>query len=125
MAMLRLELFVHDLGAAQDFYERVLGFDRSIVRADGYTVMRLDGVQIDLQPVEHLSDGHPAKPSEGERVGLGVEIVLEVADVHVVSARVVESGWPIAKPLIERPWGLTDFRALDPDGRYVRVTSSA
>jgi len=125
MVRLRLELFVHDLGAAQDFYERVLGFDRSIVRSDGYTVMRLDGVQIDLQPVEHLSDGHPIKPSGGERVGLGVEIVLEAADVHAAYERVVESEWPIAKPLGERPWGLTDFRVLDPDGRYVRVTSSA
>lgn len=125
MAMLRLELFVHNLEAAQEFYEHVLGFERSIVRADGYTVMRLDGVQIDLQPVEHLSDGHPAKPSEDERVGLGIEIVLEVADVQEVYARAVESGWPIAKPLGERPWGLIDFRVLDPDGRFVRVTASA
>jgi catechol 2,3-dioxygenase-like lactoylglutathione lyase family enzyme len=123
MASLRLELFTRDLAASVEFYERVLGFERALVRDDGYTVMRLGGVQIDIQPLEHLSDEHPVKPDEDERVGLGIEIVIEVDNVDSAYDRAVNSDWPIAKPLGKRPWGLTDFRVQDPDGRYVRTTS--
>ncbi|MCI0184925.1 hypothetical protein MM817_03222 [Acidibacillus sp. S0AB] len=33
--------------------------------------------------------------------------------------------YPINAPLEVRPWGLTDFRLLDPDGYYLRITSKA
>jgi hypothetical protein len=28
----------------------------------------------------------------------------------------------LAEPLTDRPWGLRDFRVVDPDGYYLRVT---
>jgi hypothetical protein len=28
------------------------------------------------------------------------------------------------EPLSARPWGQTDFRLIDPDGYYIRVTST-
>jgi uncharacterized glyoxalase superfamily protein PhnB len=40
------------------------------------------------------------------------------------------SGWQMrwgsrmVEPLAARPWGQTDFRLIDPDGYYVRVTSA-
>ncbi len=48
--------------------------------------------------------------------GLGVEIVLEVDDVHVMYENAQSHGYPIEEPLQKRPWGLTDFRLVDPDG---------
>lgn len=36
--------------------------------------------------------------------------------------RVVAAGWSLAEDLTRRPWGLVDFRLLDPDGYYLRVT---
>jgi catechol 2,3-dioxygenase-like lactoylglutathione lyase family enzyme len=123
MALLRLELFTRDLEAARRFYSDILDFKVADVHADGYTVMERGGVRIDLQPVEHLRPDHPVRPGAGERVGLGIEIVLEVEDVVAARDRVVTGGWPLASALRERPWGATDFRVLDPDGRYVRITS--
>jgi hypothetical protein len=32
---------------------------------------------------------------------------------------------PLAEDLQERPWGLTDFRILDPAGYYLRITGRA
>lgn len=58
-------------------------------------------------------------------MGAGVEIVLESADVKADYARVVASSYPLSAPLEHRPWGLTDFRVADPDGYYIRVTSTA
>ncbi|MBN1262676.1 MAG: VOC family protein, partial [Anaerolineae bacterium] len=110
--------------AAVDFYGRVLGFVTAERRDTDYVVMRLGPVQIDLQPRAHLRDGHPAKPGPDERTGLGIEIVIEVADVAAAYARVQGAGYPLAAPLKPRPWGAADFRVLDPDGRYIRITST-
>ena len=123
MTLLRLELFTRDLEAARRFYTEILSFEVADVHADGYTVMEWGGVRIDLQPVEHLRSDHPVRPGSQERVGLGIEIVLEVEDVIAARDRAVAGGWSLASALRERPWGATDFRVLDPDGRYVRITS--
>ena len=53
---------------------------------------------------------------------LGIEIVLEVDDVDAIYARVQREKWTIADALAQRPWGLRDFRVLDPNGFYIRVT---
>jgi lactoylglutathione lyase len=44
-------------------------------------------------------------------------------DVGAERDRVVAAGWPLEQDLQDRPWGLTDFRILDPAGYYLRVTS--
>jgi lactoylglutathione lyase len=54
-----------------------------------------------------------------------VELVLEVDDVAGERDRVLAAGWPLEEDLQERPWGLTDFRILDPAGYYLRITDRA
>jgi len=51
-----------------------------------------------------------------------VELVLEVDDVEAELDRVRSRGWPIEEELTVRPWGLRDFRLLDPNGYYLRIT---
>jgi lactoylglutathione lyase len=48
--------------------------------------------------------------------------VLEVDDVDAEYAYVVSTGWPRDAELVVRPWGLRDFRLLDPAGHLLRVT---
>jgi lactoylglutathione lyase len=55
----------------------------------------------------------------------GVELVLEVDDLGQEHARVTSAGWPLAEELADRPWGLRDFRLLDPSGYYWRITGRA
>jgi lactoylglutathione lyase len=38
---------------------------------------------------------------------------------------VLDSGHPVFELPQQRPWGLWDFRIVDPDGYYLRVTSRA
>lgn len=122
-ASLRLELFVGALPASLDFYERVLGFAREAERAGGYTPLTHGSVRVALNRLADLADDHPIRRAAHERAGQGVEIVLEVDDVEALYRRVVAERWPRAAELQDRPWGLTDFRLLDPDGYYWRVTS--
>jgi uncharacterized glyoxalase superfamily protein PhnB len=51
------------------------------------------------------------------------ELVLEVDDVAGERDQVVAAGWPLEQDLQDRPWGLTDFRIIDPAGYCLRVTS--
>jgi lactoylglutathione lyase len=60
---------------------------------------------------------------EVRRPPIGVELVLEVDDIVEERNRVVAHGWPLEEDLSVRPWGLTDFRLLDPSGYYLRLTN--
>ncbi|MEO6086045.1 MAG: VOC family protein [Umezawaea sp.] len=114
---LRLEIFVADLDACADFYTRVLGF-AVITRRRGYVAMARDGVRIGAVPTWRVVD--PAARS----LPTGVEIVIEVDDVHAEADRVRAAGWPFETDVEDRPWHLTDFRVNDPDGHYLRLTSA-
>ena len=43
-------------------------------------------------------------------------------DIAAVHRRAAASGHPEVTAVVGQPWGLTDFRVLDPDGYYIRVT---
>lgn len=111
---LRLELFVKSVPESKDFYSRVLGFEVVNYQPDGYSVLRKGDIQIALQAQSQLPDDHPLKPINDERAGLGIEIVFEVDDLEAAYAHVLNTDWPLADVLAERPWGSRDFRVLRP-----------
>ena len=117
---LRCEIFPADLDVTVDFYQRVLGFqltdDR---RAEDYVSLRRGEVQVGA--VRSAPPGDRAL----RRPPTGLELVLEVDDVDAERDRVVAAGWPVDADLGDREWGLRDFRILDPDGYYLRITNRA
>lgn len=120
---LRLELFVDDIAASQDFYTRVLNFTAGEPHADGYLPINNGEVALGLNLRSSLPHTHPLQLTARERPGRGVEIVLEIGDINALYAHVRAQGWPIASPLQPQAWGLSDFRLVDPDGYYLRLTS--
>jgi lactoylglutathione lyase len=101
----------------------VLGFEKEAERPGGYTPLAKGAVRLALNLRSDLEEHHPMRPRTHERPGRGVEIVLEVDDVESAYRHVVSQAWPRSAELRRQPWGLTDFRLLDPDGYYWRVTS--
>lgn len=122
---LRMELFVEDMDRSIAFYHDVLGFGL-LRRDEGYASVRRGDVTFGIGPIAKLPDvgGYFTRPRLAKGRGLGVEIVLEVEDIAAEYERVLATGHPVGEPLQDRPWGLTDFRLTDPDGYYLRVTSS-
>ena len=119
---LRCEIFPADLDAAVDFYGRVLGFQVTRDQRrdpEAYVALRRGGVR--LGAARRAVPGTPAS----RRPPIGAELVLEVDDVAAERDRVVAAGWPLEEDLRHRPWGLTDFRVLDPAGFYLRITDRA
>ena len=119
----RLELFVTDLSASIDFYRRVLKFKVGEQESDGYTPMTNGPVDLSLNLHAGLPDDHPVKAVANERLGRGVEFVLEVNDLDAMYEHVIAENWPLSSKLEHRPWGKSDFRLLDPDGYYWRITT--
>ncbi|MRG87593.1 VOC family protein [Salinibacillus xinjiangensis] len=121
---LRMELFVKNIEKSMEFYSNVLGFSLPKDINKKYVPVRKDDVVLGLGEMKNLLKNHPLKATEGHQIGLGVEIVLEVEDVKAIYDKVVAKEYPIHTKLTKRPWGLEDFRIIDPDGYYLRITSS-
>jgi uncharacterized glyoxalase superfamily protein PhnB len=111
------------LAASIDFYHHILGFELGQSQPDGYTPMRKAGFQLSLNLRANLPDDHPIQAEAGERLGRGVEFVLEVGDIENIYQHILSTNWPISSDMQHQPWGMTDFRLIDPDGYYWRVTN--
>ena len=119
----RFELFVQDIQKSSEFYENVLGFTATKLTKE-YVGLTNGNVRIGLGAISNLPTNHPLRLNNpDERKGVGIEIVLEVDDVAELYGKVQTCGHPISAPLMIQPWGLTDFRLIDPDGYYLRITS--
>jgi lactoylglutathione lyase len=124
---LRLELFVEDMGESVCFYQRVLGFEIVREEPEDYASLRSGDIMLGIGPIAKLPEtgGYFTWSIASQRRGLGVEIVMEVDDLSAAHRRVLDSGHPVFEAPQQRPWGLWDFRIVDPDGYYLRVTSRA
>lgn len=119
----RLELFVDDLSKSIDFYGRILRFHVSDKQTDGYTPMKNGDVRLAINKRSGLPESHPIQAVKNEPLGRGIELVLEVDDINEFFDYIRDQKWPISAGLQKQVWGLTDFRIIDPDGYYWRITT--
>ncbi|HCF1493361.1 TPA: VOC family protein [Pseudomonas aeruginosa] len=114
------EIYVHDMFKAKAFYTNVIGLE--VVREqDDFIVLQRNGAKIHLCPREDMPEYLRSKGMES--LGAGVEFCFETTDIQAVYSRALSSGYPIFEQLTDQPWGKTDFRLIDPDGAYIRVSS--
>jgi catechol 2,3-dioxygenase-like lactoylglutathione lyase family enzyme len=118
VADLRIEIFPDDLDITVDFYTRVLGFQ--LVRDERTQLSPY--VSLTLGRVRLGAARRPRVDPSMRRPPVGVELVIEVEDLDDAMARVQAAEWPVDEELTTQPWGLRDFRLLDPSGYYWRVT---
>jgi lactoylglutathione lyase len=117
-----------DIDATIKFYEDVLGFSTTR-HESGYIELNNGNVEIGLALLVRLPDNHHFRtrwPS-GSLPGLGVEIVLAVDDVEGFFKRAedqIDNVGGQIQDIADQPWGLRDFRVIDPDGYYVRITET-
>jgi predicted enzyme related to lactoylglutathione lyase len=127
-AGVRFELFVDDVETTIRFYRANLGLrPPEKYDPDGYVALHAGAVTIGVSRATNLEPDHYFSPERlSAQRGVGVEIVIEVDDVDRYYA--LATSWAArhggdVEPVADQPWGLRDFRIIDPDGYYVRVTS--
>ncbi len=129
----KIELFVADVEVSANFYHSVLGFSVGKMREvvlDGrllrHTPVFLGPVMIGLGYLDGLSLNHHLRRSGLTMPkGIGVEICLYVEDhaLEPLYHRALTHSKTRTEELTMQPWGVRDFRVIDPDGYYVRVSS--
>ncbi|RFU30929.1 hypothetical protein B7463_g5408, partial [Scytalidium lignicola] len=103
-----------------DFYTNFLGF--KLIKRDGdYTYLGRDNIFIGA--IENGSSESLKERESYLRPKKGVEIVLEVDDLQKERDIIVRKGWELEADIETQSWGLTDFRLVDPDGYYIRITT--
>lgn len=125
---LRVELFVQPM-VTVGFYEQILGFTLER-QDDGYWSLRNGTVELGVGAADGLApDHHFVRSSVADSArGVGVELVLELPSAHAVDVMYqqvrskVQGADGEIEPISDRQWGLRDFRLIDPDGYYIRVT---
>lgn len=122
-----LELHVEDFGPIKQYYQ-ALGFEiaweREPEEKKGYLVMHLhDNILCFWAGNQHVYKQSYFKrfPKDTPR-GYGVEIVIMVDDIDAFYESHKDTA-NVSEPLTMQPWGLKDFRAVDPAGFYLRFTS--
>lgn len=120
---LQVNLAVKDLQVSAAFYTETFGF-KGLSNDPGYILLQRNELVLGLKTDELLWYPEPGEqPVEALARGVGVELVLEISDIGQFHAKMQQAGVSIHEPLKEQPWGATDFRMLDPDGYYWRITS--
>lgn len=119
-ASLRIEIFPSDLERCVDFYTKVLQFQ--LIKRDGtYIYMQRDSIFIGA--IEVSNEDTVAEKEAYRRPMKGIEIVLEVDDLAAERDRIVQKGWRLDADIELQAWDLEDFRLVDPDGYYLRITT--
>jgi catechol 2,3-dioxygenase-like lactoylglutathione lyase family enzyme len=115
-----ITLFVEDLGAAKEFYDRAFGLptyfedSNSAVYNFGNTLINL------LEIAEAPSLIGPAKvaaPDAGSRV----QFTIDVDDVDATAAELARRGVTLLNGPIDRPWGIRTASFQDPGGHIWEI----
>ena len=123
---LQIELHVPDFDKVLEFYGK-LGFKKVWHRSEhnnaDYLVMERNNVILCFWPGNDkvYEQSYFKQFPKNSKRGYGVELVITVDDIDSYYEKVKKFA-KITSPLVQRPWGLKDFRLEDPFGYYLRIT---
>lgn len=125
---IQIELHVNDFEIAKDFYGK-LGFkvvwERKPEGFKGYLVVRRNKTIIQFWSGNDEVYNQPyfKKFPPTTTRGYGVEIVIPVNDVDEFYKKFKDHD-SVVEELVKMPWGVKDFRMIDPFGYYLRITEA-
>lgn len=94
-----------DLTRSLAFYEETLGL----------AVYRTFGAGAHRGVVFFLGGGFLEISGRGDAVGGPVRLWLQVRDIHATRDQLAAAGVTIDEPPVQKPWGLWEMQARDPD----------
>lgn len=118
----RLELFVEDLQRSISFFEEVIGLtfhNKTEVSA----IIKMENFSLLLTSDNVLKENHYFKKDCLRPKGKGVEVVILLDNIEQTYQRVLDKNYPVESSLKMQSWGMKDFRIIDPDGYYLRLSS--
>lgn len=119
-------LYVENVLATVEFYERALGLKRRFIAGSDYAEMETGGTRLAfarrgfVEPMIGLQAGATGR----EQPPAPMEIGLVADDVEASYRHAVSQGAVPVKPPTVKPWGQTVSYVRDPDGFLVEICSA-
>ena len=112
-------LAVETVEGSLDFWERRLGFERTVAvpheNAIGFVILVKDGVEVMLQSVPSILADLGA--NTGEVNGRSAALFIEVADLGAVEQAL--AGYPIEMPRRTTFYGMHEIGVREPGGHFI------
>lgn len=116
-------LYVDDVPATVDFFERAFGLPRGFVHDSGDYAELVTGetkLAFSSTALMRQLGKSPAAPSPKAP---SFEIALETDDVAAALARALAAGAQLVQDLRHEPWGQTTAYVSDPNGYLIEICS--
>lgn len=117
-------VYVHDVAASLDFFERAFGLQRAFLSPGGdFGSLATGATALSFCQHDTARDslGQPYVVAETSPMPLGIEIALVTADVAAALDRAVAAGAALIQPATRKPWGQTVGYLRCPDGTLVEL----
>jgi len=118
-------VYVPDVPASVEFFERAFGLKRRFLHESGYGEMETGATALAFATHElgksNLPDGYVEASSS--RRPLGMEIALVTESVELAHAKAIAAGAVSIKEPAVKPWGQTVSYVRCPDGTLVELCS--
>ena len=118
-------VYVPDVLASVEFFEKAFGLKRRFVHESGYGEMDTGATALAFAShdlgASNLPGGYVKASHSGEP--LGMEIALVTDDVAAAHAKAISEGAVSIKEPILKPWGQTVSYVRCPDGTLVEICS--
>ncbi|MFV0491435.1 MAG: VOC family protein [Pseudorhodobacter sp.] len=116
-------LYVDDVTATLDFYERALGLERGFLHEEGdygelvtgETKLAFSSTALMRQLGKDPGKADPKHPV--------FELAFETNDVNSALARALAAGATLVQDAREQPWGQTTSYVSDPNGHLIEICS--
>jgi lactoylglutathione lyase len=119
----RIEFFVNDIEKSVFFYQNLLKLELSQQGEKSVSFISDESFLL-LTSIEALDDNHYFKKHNFAKMGGGVEFIIITDQVEEVYKNIKQKNPnSIESDLKLQAWGMLDFRVIDPDGYYIRVSS--
>jgi lactoylglutathione lyase len=119
-------LYVRDVSASLDFYERAFGQRRRFLHDSGeYAELDTGGTALAFAAVELAASNLPAelRPQAPRDSPPAFEVCFVTDDVGRAFGRAVREGAEPVSPPETKPWGQDVAYVRDPDGTLVEIAS--
>ncbi len=117
-------VYVADVEASLDFFERAFGLRRRFIAPGGdYGELDTEGAALAFaqHDTARANLGHDYVSAQGSAQPLGIEIGLTTDDVAAASERAVACGATLLAAPKSKPWGQTVAYVRAPDGTLVEL----
>ena len=117
-------IYVRDVAASIDFFERAFDVKRRFLHESGmYGELETGATALAFAAHEmgamHMPDGYVK--SDASPIPLGMEVAFVTADIDGAHARALAAGAAELQPPQQKPWGQTVSYVRCPDGTLVEL----